>query len=278
MFEYVKVKWGNLRAWQRALVCRERSLYVRQGEPLIIVLGNQKSGTSVIASLLAMHLQRPATMDMPGMWLCIENILSGKMLFRTFVRKYSYYFGRDVIKEPWLTFLVGDLGEVFPKTTYVLVIRDPRSNIRSILDRLLVAGDCQENPEVIHNLVMKRGWKEIFKIGVQKSASLHYIDLLSERWRDAASVPKKYPDLYFHIVRYEDFVKDKSGTISDLAERLGMEGKVDIKKFVDRQFQPKGKRRDVPWSVFFGERNLRRIIERCGDLMGQYGYEIFKTW
>jgi len=172
-----------------------------------------------------------------------------------------------------MTFLVGDLIDNFPKSNYILIVRDPRSNIRSILDRYMIPGNLQENPEIIKNLSLRRGWKEVFDGSLMKTVEMHYIDLLAERWRIAATIPHRYSDIDIPIIRYEDFVKEKVKTISKLAQGLGMEGYADIKNYTDRQFQPKGKRRNMSWIEFYGKENIRRIEKKCLHIMEEYNYK-----
>jgi hypothetical protein len=73
------------------------------------------------------------------------------------------------------------------------------------------------------------------------------------------------------LIRYEDFLEDKTGEIARLAERLGLARINDISDKVDTQYQPRGNR-GIDWHTFFGEGNLKRIERICSDRMHLLGY------
>jgi len=258
----------------RIIKARLQSLKCALPRSPIIVLGNQKSGTTAIASLLAMYIGKTVTLDIPPLWFALEKLLVMKSELRSFARTYSLYFSRPVIKEPWLTFLVTELMEVFPRARYVLIVRDPRDNIRSILDRLDIRGDTVTNPPELDQL--PQGWREAFDRKLLGCDSIHYIDMLAHRWNSAAGIPQQQSRLpvSVNVFRYEDFVKDKQGSIADLAAALDEERGGDISAYLDKSFQPKGTRRHLSWEEFFGAANLKRIEGRCGKLMQVYGYHI----
>lgn len=74
------------------------------------------------------------------------------------------------------------------------------------------------------------------------------------------------------LIRYEDFMDGKVEAIDDLASRLNLTAECPIEDQVDRQFQPRGQRRDVDWLTFFGERNLKRVETHCVKEMRALGY------
>ena len=55
------------------------------------------------------------------------------------VQRYRLAFSRPVVKEPNLTFLYDELVRRFPQARVGLIIRDPRDNIRSLLERLFAS-------------------------------------------------------------------------------------------------------------------------------------------
>ena len=112
----------------------------------IIVLGHQKTGTSVIAALLGEATGKSVTIDMFHHNNKIrpffrEDIFNKKLSLRDFIQANALYFSTDIIKEPDLTFHYEALLNYFPKAKFVFVIRDPRDNIRSILNRLKISGN-----------------------------------------------------------------------------------------------------------------------------------------
>jgi hypothetical protein len=148
-------------------------------------------------------------------------------------------------------------------------MRDPRDNLRSILDRLELPGHkkCLREGDTtdidpVWQLVLDGEWMGL--------GGEQYIDRLAARWARAAQIYLEYEE-EFCLVRYEDFLEDKVGEIVGLTERLGLEQKHDIRDKVDVQYQPRGNR-SVDWNTFFGEANLLRIEKRCGPFMKELGY------
>lgn len=245
--------------------------FVRPNEESIIVLGNSKSGTTVIAALLAEYGGLSVTLDF---WPRLRRpstlaaVHAGRLPFDRFVRRFRADFSRDVVKDPHLTFLYPQLAERFPRARFVMVIRDPRDNIRSILNRLDLPGDLDDlDPGAYHG--MRPLWEGILKspwLGVTGS----YIERLAARWSLGAGVYLENPDR-MALIRYEDFVADKMGAIAGLATRLGLSGRGRIEDKLDTRFQPPGDR-SVGWQEFFGRVNLAAIERICEDEARSLGY------
>lgn len=99
----------------------ERLIYHVNPGP-VIVLGNQKAGTSAIAHLLADHCGLSKTVDIPELWPpAMLRILSGRETLGAFARRHPRPFSRDLIKEPHLTFLHPQLKDLCPRARYVFV-------------------------------------------------------------------------------------------------------------------------------------------------------------
>jgi hypothetical protein len=237
----------------------------------IFVLGNQKSGTSPIAGLLARLTGLSLTMDIrreiehPG----IELVRRGEMTLSEFVQRNKLDFSRAIIKEPNLTFIYELLADAFPGATFVYVYRDPRDNIRSILNRINATGR-QERLNAAQHGDMTAGWKRVFEGEPLGRKGADYIETLAIRWDCAARILLENRER-FQAVRFEDFLRDKAGEISRLAGELDLAEKHDITDHVDYPFQPPGDR-SVGWIEFFGMINLKRIEEICGDSMRQLKY------
>ncbi len=238
----------------------------------VVILGNQKSGTTAIAKLLAENTNRSVLLDSPLLWEPnLSNIIIGRLDLRQLINKNKYYFSREIIKEPNLTFLYDQLKGVYPKSVkYVFIVRDPRDNIRSILNRIKVSGnldniDVEQKRFTIHE-------KILFDSHVFNYTSDHYIEQLAERWLKATDVYFKSKDRFI-LVRYEDFKKDKIAFINKLALNLGIESKKDISTKVDIQYQPIGDH-SLSWSDFFGKKNLDRINKICEERLQKLGYLI----
>jgi hypothetical protein len=248
-----------------------RSLFAREHASPILILGNQKSGTTAIAALLAEMTGLSVTLDLKKEMKkpVIDRVRSGALSMADFVRLNKLDFSRDIIKEPSLSPFFTELAQHFPSAKFVMVIRDPRDNIRSILNRLEIPGDLPEITER-HRTGMTRAWELIVDgrwLGLDGS---NYIEMLAHRWNYIADVYLCNRER-MRLLKYEDFTRDKVGTLDRLAAALDLEKKRDVSDRVDVQFQPPGDRR-VRWDEFFGPENLARIERICLDRMKELGY------
>jgi len=256
---------------RKKVVLRIRSFLKKPKEKPIIILGNQKSGTTAIAALLAKYIKKNVTLDMLPICNEIDRLILQESRFEDFVNKYSILFSTQIIKEPWLTFIPSQVFLRFPKAKYILIIRDPRDNIRSILDRLKITGNKKKNPDEIKSL--RPGWKQVFMPELYNWDYDNYIEILANRWNYATNIDQYIKSKELVIVRYEDFMNNKTYTIRKLAQKIGEAGKGNISDLLTKQFQPKGKSRNITWKDFYGEENLHKIEKICEDNMRRYNYK-----
>ncbi len=238
----------------------------------IFVLGNQKSGTTAIAALLARASGLSSTLDLqrenlkPGYHLVGQDELS----LEKFVKKNKLAFSREIVKEPNLTFLFPKLIKKYPESKFVFIVRDPRDNIRSILDRQCFPGNLSElDAQRIDNLLPV--WKQIHNGTWPNCKEGNYVEKLAFRWNLAANLFLEYRPKSI-LVLYEEFLDDKAGCIARLLNILGKTPVKDIADVVDVPFQPRGQR-DVSWLEFFGRENLAIIERICGESMKELGYQ-----
>jgi hypothetical protein len=237
----------------------------------IILLGNQKSGTTAIAALLAEMTGLSAALDLKKEMKdpVIDRIKTGGLSMGDFVRRNKLDFSREIIKEPSLSPYYRELAEEFPRARFVMVIRDPRDNIRSILNRLKIPGSLSDiSPDQRSRI--SRAWELIIDgrwLGLEGAS---YIEMLAARWNYIADLYLANPDRMI-LVKYEDFTRNKMGTLLGLASALGLEKKRDVSGRVDVQFQPAGDR-SVRWIDFFGPGNLAAIERICSERMRRLGY------
>lgn len=240
----------------------------------VIVLGNQKSGTTAIAVLLAGLADCSVTLDIFFRFRrpVLRNLLCGAWSLEDFIRKYPFWFSTKIIKEPSLTFFYDDLRACFPNARFVFIIRDPRDNIRSILDRLKIPGNLSRlHDHHLASFPRNKGWRLILDGTLFKTAGETYIDTLARRWSCTAELAFENRENLV-LVRYEDFVTRKVETITELAEAVGLTPARSIADRVDIQYQPRG-HTDVAWADFFGEKNLQLIESVCLERMRDFGYE-----
>lgn len=248
-----------------------RRPWCRVNERPVLVLGNQKSGTTAVAALLASMTGSSVTLDLTlevlrPSW---EKLRNGSMRFVQFIERNKPSFSRQIIKEPGLTLFFDELVARFPDARFVFIVRDPRDNIRSILDRLKVPGSVRRLEPVcwagiphVWQLVLDGRW-----LGLNGEDC---IGMLALRWNALADIYLKNPNK-LHLVRYEDFRKSKVPVIAGLADALGLDRRYDIARLVDRPFQPPGNA-DVAWETFFGRPNLEQINRACRTRMEHFGY------
>lgn len=236
----------------------------------VLVLGNQKSGTTVIAAALAHCANLTVTLDIRDLDASLlAGLYDGSVSTSRFVNRYRRSFSRTVIKEPGLTFAYEKLQRDFPNATFVLIVRDPRDNIRSVLDRLDLPGNASSLPPgTLNNL--NPIWRQVLENRVLGIEADHYVEALAHRWNRATNVYLQHPDR-IHLVRYEEFCRNEATYIQSLARRLDLPVNQSPTSIVETQHQPAGNR-NVSWKDFFGPRNLSRIERICSENMTTLGY------
>lgn len=249
------------------------SIGVSVNDTPVIVLGNQKSGTSAVAQLLGRATGRSVRVDFFHLLRGVEEerLHSGKRSFDDFISRYPQFFSQDVVKEPGLTFFYEELKKAFPKAKFVFVLRDPRDNIRSLLNRLSIPGDLDEISERHYKAMPNDIWRYIVSGRDLKISKGNYAERMAERWLRAVRVFENNKEDFF-LLRYEDFLEDKVASITNLAVSLGLESVGDISPIADKPFQPGGDN-SASWEEFYGGINLERINQIVSDTAVRYGYQ-----
>lgn len=251
-------------------VMRFLSGFYKLANTKVIILGNQKSGTTAIAKLLADSINRNVLLDTPLLWEpSFSNIKRGKLSLEQIIQSNKYFFSKTIVKEPNLTFFLEEILRIYPSTVkYVFIVRDPRDNIRSLLNRVNLPGDL-ESIDPYYDFLTKHE-KVLFNREVMSYSSHHYVEQLSERWNQALSNYEKYQERIL-LVKYEDFQKNKILFIENLAKNLGLKPISNISSKIDIQYQPKGNT-EISWLEFYGRNNLSKIEKCCRDFMVKMGY------
>jgi hypothetical protein len=254
--------WMRIRHWMASV-----------NESPILVLGNQKSGTSAIGHLLADYGGLSKTIDIPVLWGYRGlEVMTGTRRFADVVRNNAYFFSTDVIKEPMMTFFPDQVAERFPEGHYIFIVRDPRANIRSLLDSRGLPGDRSTlRPEDTQHLSAGR---TLLDDDAWQIPAENYVGLLARRWNRAVegAITLNSRVSCFQLVKYEDFVDDKYASIQRIASALGIQERQDISERLDQHYQPRGPNRGVDWGDFFGAENLSRINNLCAKNMSRLGY------
>ncbi len=239
----------------------------------VIVLGVQKSGTTAVAALLGKATGAKVSIDFihHATMEYRRRLFDRQLSFGRFVKDNRYYFARRIIKDPDLTFFVDDLLAHFPRGRFVFVVRDPRDCIRSILNRVILSGRLTA-VDYSHwdTFVNGRNWQMIVEGRWPLVPGYTHIEKLAHRWNLGAEMYLQHHDK-MSLLRYEQFVQDKAGCISTLANVAGLAPVHSIAEYVDFQFQPRGNPR-VCLREFFGADNLQVIETVCGRNMERFGY------
>lgn len=243
----------------------------------ILISGNPKSGTTAIAVLLGKATGKSVTSDV---FYRIDNekgpfrerLFNGELTFRDLIRQNKLYFATDIIKDPNFVFFHYAMRKCFPNGRFIFIVRDPRDNIRSILNRLDVPGNLRALEGAYKESYFDRvGWKLVMEGRLPDVAGATYIERLANRWNLVVETYIDHQDDMV-LIRYEDFVKDKAGVIAQLARQVGLIPRRDITAFMDVQYQPRGDH-SITWSEFFGVDNLHRIETICSSRMSYFGYK-----
>jgi len=236
---------------------------------LVLVLGNQKTGSTAIAKLLA-HLGRlRAVTDIHPLHAPDAHLPDDPSAVASFLQRMRYYVRHDLVKENELTPATGALLEVLPRARPVFVLRHPVHNIRSILDRVDLPGVPLPLDEIS---LSASNWRSIVtghRLGIEAP---DHITALAKRWSHMTTLYRRHQDR-LHRVRYEAFTADKRATIRALATRLGIEPRQEIQPLLDVSFQPRGAHRSTPPGEFFSAEALDIIHQQCADGMSALDYE-----
>lgn len=237
------------------------------------MLGHQKAGTSAIAGLLGAYADIEVTIDLRHEikdQLALR-VFAGELPLDKLIARNRAGFSNPIVKHPNLTFLFPQLRARFPDSRFVFVVRDPRDNIRSILDRLGLIGTSSSLTDE-EWIGLPRAWRLILRGEGLPITSSNHLEVLAERWNLMASIYEANRH-HMALVRYEDFMAAKERVIDLLARSLGLrQGATTIADLVDYPYQAAGSNRGIDPAAFFGAENLARIEEVCASTMTTFGY------
>lgn len=241
----------------------------------VFVLGIQKSGTTVIAALLAEICGASATIDIRRAiaspeWKVLLQYGIGS--FEEYLFKFRREMSRPIIKEPGLTFFYRELREYFPSARFVMIQRHPFEVIRSTLDRLEIPGNKSTvNVNDYSQLADSPAWRINLDTSWLGHCPRNHVDALAYRWKLSARIYLENPN-EFLLVKYEDFLEDKVNVIRTLAKDLDLPRVHDIGGKVSRQYQKQGTR-PASWTEYF-ENNLDLVKSVCSKEAGELGYDL----
>ena len=238
----------------------------------LFILGNPKSGTTIIAKLLSKATKQTLTSDIQSIIKHAPLQLDFNLLsFDNFIKKHKYEFSKEIIKEPFLSLYTEELIKSFPNAKFIWIVRNPYQNIRSILNRLKIPGNLAEiNFNNFTELEETPVWKLNLQSRMLGYNSSNYIEALAFRWNHVIKIYRQNQKK-ITLVRYEDFIIDKQKYIEDLALDLDFTIQSDISNYVNIQYQPKGNS-EIDLEEFFGVENYKIIDKLCKENMQELGY------
>lgn len=244
-----------------------RNYLYRPNPNATLLFGLHKSGTSAAIKLIAFRAGISFFDDFPyrlGDW---DDVMKGNLKLISYVNKHSYAFSRELIRYPIEPKAIDLATSFFKMNKYIVTVRNPIDNIKSILSRLKIRGDLNELN--VSKLDCHSNWLKML------SKRDNYIDSLIQCWLEAYDQLEWINSNHCVLFKYEDFVKDKKGYITDKVIELGYKPKKSIDHFVEIQYQPKGT--NVSNREFFGRKNLEKIISAIHSLAFQYGYDLTES-
>lgn len=253
------------------------------GPRLIFVGGLHRSGTTPLASALAVHpdisgltgtgvledegqhLQDvypvASTYGGPGRFaldprshLTESSALVTPDAAERLVRAWSPYWRPDsrlfVEKSPPNIVMGRFLQELFPGSALVVVVR---------------------HPVTVALATVK--WRRLLSRRPQNAAS---VELMVHNWvRAHETLLADLPHLHrVRVLRYEDLVARPEETLAQVADLVGLDTPVPHSSLVahhsseyERRWQAMGR---TPW----GRRQRRQVVQRYGELAGRFGYDL----
>ncbi|SDD19145.1 sulfotransferase domain-containing protein [Halanaerobium congolense] len=244
--------------------------------PKFIVIGNPKTGTSVISSLIAEQGNLTKTIDIPEMWYKQMELYKGDIDLEKFISKNAHRFTKSLVKEPDLTFLYNKITNVFSESKIILIVRHPVDNIRSVLDRVNIdPDDLPIDIKKIDKMDIIDPWKWFVNGDVLRSNPTNKIPYtMAYNWVYTVNLYLNNQESIY-LIRYEDFVKNKIKSISDYCEDLNIKKINDISDLVDKQYQPKGENKNKNVKKLFSTEVIEKIENICSAEMKELDYEFY---
>jgi hypothetical protein len=252
-----------------------RSLSWRLGpapDPTVVVAGMPKSGTTAIAMLLGAAAGLDVNsdpfyrLDRAGVRFR-DALYDGTLELGQLVDRYRAFFRGGLIKDPNFIYLPA-VFDVFDGAAFVFTVRDPRHNIRSVLNRLRLPGRVDRAPASPTGI--SDTWRRVLEGRTPDTPGANYVERLAHRWSLAAANYLEHQDRML-AVRYETFSADKEATLTAALAQLDVPGGRPISHLLERQFQPKGQRGATP-EEFFGPAELESIERICARELASFGY------
>ncbi|GAB5564463.1 MAG: hypothetical protein Wins2KO_15260 [Winogradskyella sp.] len=180
----------------------------------VLIVGCERSGTTVISKLLSTASNSSFLNDPKDSWYIypLVNIVGVRGFTLSLISRLWRY---DIVKVPGFATILNELRRVhFRRYKVIYVVRDPRDNIAAIKERL---------KKDLNGLYLNVHFLQKSGSSITENILLRWLSYL----RKAREYEKKYPnDIIF--VKYEDFLKDKIGTVKLIAEFCNLKFKEEL--------------------------------------------------
>lgn len=264
----------------------------------VFVIGCPRSGTTLLFRLLRGH---PGLRALPGeghlFWATYqhprdkgwgsdrataEDVIPGEpRLIYTGISRVGGT-GRFLDKTPRNSLKIPYLASLFPDATFVLLKRDGRPTVSSLIEGWTVRhGVSYTLPEPLHlkeyrgrlwSYVLPPGWREWASTSVAEVAAFQYVSCYETALGDLAVLPKE------RVVSlgFEELLSDPQGAMVALLDRLSLQidrGVMEMASNLDRHpVQTNSPPREGKWK----ERMhlLEPVLDRITPTMRRLGYEV----
>ena len=211
--------------------------------------------------------------DIPCLWYpTISQLLNNELSLQDVVSENKSKFRAKLIKEPNLAFVTQQLNDVFPEAKLVFVVRDPFSNMKSILDRLGLSAGFRLEDKIE---TFPSSWAHVFDNQLWRFPCCDPTLMLAHRWKLVAKNALSISGNVMHV-SYSDFQADKLGCLRRISQNLGISEVNNVAKRLNVKYQPGGNHK-VSIGEFFGTKIIDRITEICEPEFSQLGYQVLKS-
>lgn len=225
----------------------------------ILVLGHQRSGTSVIARLLAEATGLTFVDDPPWTFTRhVRQVYGDVDQIATYLDAHRADVEAGLLKAPSLTPIAPALETLLPEARFVAVVREPKDTIAAVLEWRRHR-DRQQGPYF---------WDQAW-MGIE---SEDRIEALAQRWMFYHDCLAQLSDPVWIV--YDAFCNDKPAAIADAVRQLGIAPTKDVSELADRQFKKdfgdQAIRGTNRWQRELNDQQAETIDHICGPAWRQF--------
>lgn len=229
--------------------------------PSTLVIGHQRSGTSLVANALSAASGLELRDDPP--WTFNRNVrpvVEGRLGLAELLARHRDDLDGTMLKAPSLTPVAAAIAELLPDTRFVCVVRDPRDTVAATAEWRAVR-DKQQG----------RDFWDMNWLGVQ---AVDGVQALAQRWDRYMRFAAEVQGIAW--ARYEDFVDDPDVAAGKVLDRIGVgkSGSAERVRGVQmkKDFNAGRIRGRARWREDLCQADCAEIERWCGPWMDRFGY------